>query len=299
MLFLVLSFMFLLLTKLTQDYTKTITFAIRPINAVENHVILKDTTHKFDITLSTYGFKFLRYYLAKPEVTVDLNDLENIDNRYTWTNSAGLAHLNSQFSENVKILAVNPESVVFRYDVSGIKMVSVQLNSEVNFAPGYDILNGFKVDPDSIKVIGPKILLDSIKIIQTEIISLSEINSDINRPLNVILPDSSQNVVYSHKKVNIKAQVEKFTEGTVEVPVDLVNVPNDVLVNYFPKTINVMYYTSLSNFKNIKNSDFIVECDFNNLKKESTFLEPRLVKYPENAKNIKLGQKHIEFIISK
>ncbi len=299
LLFLALSFMFLLLTKLNKDYTKTITFAIRPINAVENHVILKDTTHKFDITLSTYGFKFLKYYLATPEVTVDLNDLENVDNRYTWTNSAGLAHLNSQFSENVKILAVNPESVIFRYDVSGIKMVLVQLNSEVNFAPGYDMLNGFKVNPDSIKVIGPKILLDSIKIIQTEIISLSEINSDINRQLSVILPDSSQNVVYSHKKVNINAQVEKFTEGTVEVPVDLVNIPSDITVNYFPKTINVMYYTSLSNFKEVKNSDFIIECDFNNLNDESTYLEPKLIKSPDNIKNVKLSQKHIEFVISK
>ena len=299
LLFLALSFMFLLLTKLTKDYTKTISFEIQPINAVENHVILKDTTHKFDITLSSYGFKFLKYYLTNPEVTVDLNDLENMDNRYVWTNSAGLAHLNSQFNESVKILAVKPETVVFRDDVSGIKMVPVQLNSEVNFAPGYDILNGFKVNPDSIKIIGPKIVLDSIKIIQTDTIRLSEINSDINRLLSLVLPDSSQTVVYSHKKVNIKGQVEKFTEGTVEVPVDLVNVPNDVKVNYFPKTINVMYYTSLSNFKNIKNSDFIVECDFNNLTEESTFLEPRLIKYPEDVKNIKLGQKHIEFIISK
>lgn len=298
LLFFALSFMFLLLTKLTEDYTKTITFEIKPINALENHVVLKDSTHKFDITLRTYGFKFLRFYLANPVVTVDLEDLNTLDNKYIWTNSTGIAHINSQFNENVKILAVNPDKIVFRYDINGIKKVPLQLNSEVNFSPGYDMLQGYKMIPDSIKIIGPQVLLDSIHIVQTNLLSLTNINRDIDLQLNIIFPDSSKNIVYSHKKINVKGLVEKFTEGTVEVPVDLVNTPNDIKVNYFPKTINVVYYTSLSNFKQVKSSDFVVECDFNNLKEESTFLEPRLIYYPENVKNIKLGQKQIEFIIS-
>ena len=299
LLFLALSFMFLLLTKLTKDYTKTIAFTIKPINAVENHVVLRDSTHKFDITLRTYGFKFLRYYLTNPKVTVDLEDLDNFKNQYIWTNSKGIAHLNSQFSETVKILAVNPDSVIFRYDTSEIKKVPVQLNSEVTFKPGYDILNDYGIFPDSIKIIGPKVLLDSIHVIQTERLSLSEVNKDIDVQLNVILPDSSKNVVYSHKKINVNGHIEKFTEGSIEVPVDIINVPKDVVINYFPKSINVLYYTSLSNFKQVKKNDFIVECDFNTLKVGSTFLDPKLVKYPENVKNLKLGQKHIEFIISK
>lgn len=299
LLFLALSFMFLLLTKLTKDYTKTITFSINPINPAENHVILKDKANKLDITLSTYGFKFLKYYLAKPTVTVDLKDLTNKDKKYIWTNSKGISHINSQFSESVKILAVNPDSVVFRYDVNAIKKIPISLNSEVNFAPGYDILNEFIMSPDSIKIIGPQVLLDSINKIETELLSLDEINSNIDKRLNIILPDSSQNIIYSNKTINIKGKVEKFTEGIVEVPVDLTNIPKNMSVNYFPKTINVIYYTSLSNFNKINNSDFIVECDFNNLKEENTYLEPKLIKYPKNVKNIKLNPKHIEFIISK
>lgn len=290
--------MFLLLTKLTKDYTKTIAFDIRPINAVENYVILKDTTHKFDITLRTYGFKFLRYYLANPNVTVDLEDLDKIDKKYIWTNSKGIAHINSQFSENVKILAVNPDSIIFNYDLNDLKKVPVNLNTEIAFIPGYDISGNYRISPDSIKILGPKVLLDSINSIQTELLSLKDINSNIDEQLTIVLPDSSQNIVYSHKEINVKGIIEKFTEGTIEVPVDVINVPNDIIINYFPKTINVLYYTSLSNFKKVKKSDFIIECNFNDLEPESTYLEPNLIKYPENIKNIKLSQKHIEFIIS-
>ena len=291
--------MFLLLTKLTKDYTKTITFTIKPINAIENHVVLKDSTHKFDITLRTYGFNFLRYYLSEPNVTVDLKDLDNINKKYIWTNSKGIAHLNSQFNENVKILAVNPDSVIFRYDVNAIKKVPITLNSDVSFVPGYNISGKYNLDPDSLKIIGPKVLLDSISTVQAELLKLNEVNSNIDLQLKIILPDSSQNLIYSHKKINVKGHVEKFTEGITEVPVDVINVPNDITLNYFPKSISVYYYTSLSNFRQVNNSDFIVECDFNDLKEESTFLEPKLMKYPEMVKNVKLGQKHIEFIISR
>jgi len=299
LLFLALSFMFLLLTKLTQDYTKTITFDAKPFNAEENFVILSDSTHNLDITLSSYGFKFLKYYLTNPTVTVDLSNIDHFDKQYIWTNRNGLAHLNTQFSESVKVLAVNPDSLVFKYDISGIKKVPVILNSKVVFAPGYDILESYKVIPDSIKVIGPQILLDSIISIKTKLLSLERINTNINERLNVILPDSSENLVYSHKSVNISGHIEKFTEGSIEVPVDITNVPDSLQINYFPKTINVLYYTSLTNFKNITTSDFIVECDFSSLNSESSKLEPKLVKYPKNVKNVKLSQKQIEFVISK
>ena len=82
LLFLVLSFMFLLLTKLTRDYTKTLTFAIEPENVKENYVILTDSTHKLDITLTTYGFKLLRFYLSKPTVKVDLSEMDTKGNQY-------------------------------------------------------------------------------------------------------------------------------------------------------------------------------------------------------------------------
>ncbi|MBT8393725.1 MAG: YbbR-like domain-containing protein [Bacteroidia bacterium] len=298
LLFLLLSFLFLLLTKLTKDYTKTITFQIKPVNAVENYVILKDRSHKLNITLSTYGFKLLRFYLSNPTVEVDLSKIDDYDNKYIWTNRKGLASVNAQFDENVRIIAVNPDTIEFRYDKNAVKVIPVEFNKEVSFVPGFDIYEEYQLIPDSIKVIGPKILLDSIKVIQTQLLKLEEVQSNINTPLNLILPDSSENVVYSHKKIIVQGNVDKFTEGTVQVPVNIINVPKDLKINYFPKTIGVSYYTSLRDFKDVAFNDFIVECNYKNLVEGSTFLEPQLIRFPENVKNIKLSQKRIEFVIS-
>ncbi len=298
LLFFLLSFLFLLLTKLTKDYTKTLVFQIKPINAVENFVILKDTSHRLDITLRTYGFKFLIYYLSNPTVTVDLQELDRRNNEYIWTNIRGMAHLNSQFGESVKIMAVNPDSIIFNFDRNNVKKIPVKFNSDVTFVPGFDLIGNYELIPDSIKIMGPKILLDSITFIQTQVLSAQDIKSDLDLPLNLILPDSSENLVYSHKKIMVKGKVDKFTEGVIEVPVDIINIPKDMKINFFPKVIGVSYYTSLVNFKDITKSDFILECDFNDLIEGRTYLEPVLRKYPEKVKNIRLNQKRIEFIIS-
>lgn len=297
-LFFLLSFMFLLLTKLTKDYTKTLVFQIKPINAAENYVVLKDTSHKLNITLRTNGFKFLKYYLSDPSVTVDLADLESKNNEYYWTNIKGMAHINSQFGENVKIMAVNPDSMIFRFDRNAVKKIPVEFNSNIAFVPGFDISEKLELIPDSIKVIGPKIVLDSISKIQTQMLDLKEVKSDIETPLNLILPDSSENLVYSHKEIIIKGKVEKFSEGLIEIPVDIINIPSDLKINFFPKTIGLSYYTSLSNFNQVNKNEFIIECDFKNLIEGRTYLEASLVKYPSKVKNVKLNQKRIEFIIS-
>jgi len=266
---------------------------------MENFVILKDSTHKLDITLRTYGFKLLRYYMSKPTVTIDLQELDRKNNHYIWTNIRGMAHLNSQFDENVKIMAVKPDSVILKFDRNNVKMVPVQLNSDVIFKPGYDLSENYTLIPDSVKIMGPKILLDSISAIQTQVLSAKDIKSDLELSLPLILPDSSENLVYSHKKITVKGKVDKFTEGTIDVPVDIINVPKDISINYFPKEISISYYTSLTNFSAISRKDFIVECDYNDLIEGRTYLEPVIIKYPEKVKNVRLNNKRVEFIILK
>lgn len=298
LLFFLLSFLFLILTKLTKDYTKTLIFQIKPINAVENFVILKDTSHKLDITLRTYGFNFLRYYLSNPSVTVDLQELDRRNNQYIWTNIRGMAHLNSQFGESVELMAVNPDSIIFNFDRNEVIKVPIKFNADVTFEPGFDLAKKYQLIPDSIKIMGPTVLLDSIYIVQTEVLIAKDIKTDIDMPVNLILPDSSENLVYSHKKIMVKGKVDKFTEGIIEVPVDIKNVPSDININYFPKAISVSYYTSLANFKEIKKKDFIIECDYKELVEGRTYLEPVIKKYPEKVKNVKLNNKRIEFIIS-
>lgn len=297
LLFLMLALLFSVLTKLSKDYTKTIVFNIENINIPEDKLIINDSSQVLHITLTTYGFKLIKYYFTQPTILVDFQNLENNNTYYFWTEKHGFSDILAQFDPNEKIESINPDTIAFRYDVNYVKKIPVILDSEINFSDGFDITSNFTIEPDSIKVIGPKILTDSISEAVTRKLIMKDVNTDLSISVNLKVPSFSEGIHFSQDKVQISAKVEKFTEGTIAVPITIINIPDGIKIKHYPKEVSVIYYTSLSDFKSISSSSFIVECDYNELNDIDTYLIPKIVQQPESVKNVRLNEKRVEFIL--
>ncbi|MEO8933923.1 MAG: CdaR family protein [Xanthomarina sp.] len=299
LLFLLLSFVVLLVLKLSNTYTNTITFEINKIHIPEKNLVLNDHSQKLDITIRSQGFNLLKYYFKNPKINIDFNEhITKNKNFYVWNKHQGFSDLNQQFSKNEEIVSITPDTLKFRYDVNEIKKVPIKLQAKFQFNQGFDFLDSIRVDPDSIKIIGPKILVSKISFIETDSVWIKDIKSDISKVLNLKLPKNENgNLSFSQSQIAIYGKVDKFTEGHLKVPVSVINVPKNQTIKYFPKKIYVTYYTSLSNYNNIQVSDFKVVCDYNKLEKGSDFLIPELAQKPDKVKHIKLSHEHIEFII--
>ncbi|MBJ6369024.1 YbbR-like domain-containing protein [Snuella sp. CAU 1569] len=297
-LFLLLSFMILIFTKLSKQYTNTITFSINKINVPKEIVIINDSSIVLNLTLKTHGFRWLNYYISKPEIEIDFaSDIYKRDSVFIWSKSKAYLN-NTQFDKNVELLNMSPDTLKFKYDVNLVKKVPVKLNADVDFTPGYNIATEFKLEPDSVQIIGPNVLVSQIDFLETEPLSLTEVRTDISKNIKLKLPDNNKELKFSNTGVTLKGHVEKFTEGTLKIPVEITNVPDQIKLKYFPKSVNVTYYVSLSNFSEIKLKDFKVICDYNKIKDNQTFLIPELNKVPKLVKSAKINQQHIEFIIT-
>jgi rRNA maturation protein Rpf1 len=297
LLFLLLSFTILIFTKLSKQYTNTIVFNINKVNVPQEVVILNDSNTTLNITLKTHGFGWLKYYFNKPSINVDFElDAYKTPSKYVWAKTKSYLN-NTQFGKQVELLNIKPDTLVFRYDVNMVKKVPVILNSEINFSPGFDVFEAVKTTPDSVIVVGAKELVSKVKKIETDLFKINEVKANIKQSVVLKLPQKSKGLKFSVKQVNVEAQVERFTEGTLKIPVNIINVPEGLSLNYFPKMVNVTYYTSLNNFSNVTPKDFKVVCDFNKVTKAQSFLTPELVKITNTVKNAKINQQRIEFII--
>ncbi|MFD1614251.1 YbbR-like domain-containing protein [Gelatiniphilus marinus] len=297
-LFLFFAFIILIFTKLSKQYTNTVVFKIDKINVPPENIILNDSNAVLNITLKAHGFRWLTYYFSKPKIAIDfVKDVDIIDSAFVWSKSKAYLLASTQFGKQVELLNIAPDTLRFRFDVNLVKKVPVILNADIKFAQGFDSVESYKITPDSIKVIGPNVLASQVNSIETESIKMIDIKSDIKKAIKLILPKNSQDLKFSNKTVNLAATVEKFTEGTLKVPVTIKNIPNNISIKYFPKTVNVTYYTSLNNFKAIKAKDFRVECDFSKTITNQSFLLPELTTFPATVKRAKINQQHIEFII--
>lgn len=300
LLFLVLAFAILILTKLSNVYTNTIALDTVPENIPEAVIVLNDSTHKLKVTLSTHGFKWWQYYMDPPVLSIDfVNDVNKTDSEFIWNRANGTPNINAQFDKSVIIKSINPDTLKFPYDVNGIKMVPIKANAILDFSSGYDVLDQVRTQPDSVKLIGPASILDTINFIETDVLKLTDVRSSIKTTLALKVDAINPKVEFSLQEVSLEANVEKFTEGTVKIPVHIINVPKGTTLKYFPKYISVSYYTSLKAFNNIADNDFKVVCDYKKLADNNTFLIPKLVKQPDSVKSTRLHQQKIEFIITK
>ncbi|MDW5289408.1 YbbR-like domain-containing protein [Formosa sp. PL04] len=298
-LFLALSFAILILNKLSRTFTNTISFSVKMVNLPETFVILNDSTQDLKITAKTYGFKFLRYYLSKPKLTLDYVDKLNLtDSTFAWSQHRSYSKINDQFDKDVEIISISPDTLVFKYDENATKNIPVVLQKNIQFSPGFDVLEGFSITPDTVHIIGPEKIVNAIKFVNTVPLELKDVHLDIDQFLGLELPKENKHVRFSHKSVRLKAKVEKFTEGTFNIPVTIKNVPKNLSLKYYPKSVSVSFYTNLSGFKDVLAKDFKVECDYEKHLENQSYLVPELVQQSGMVKSAKIIQQKIEFIIS-
>ena len=156
-----------------------------------------------------------------------------------------------------------------------------------------------KSQPDSIAIVGPKQFLEDINKISTQNITLNTVQKDIESIVELDVSNYPSYLKFSKTKVLVTGKVDKFTEGKIEVPVQLVNLPEQIILSVFPKEIPVVFYTSLSAYNSIDRDDFRIECDYNTLDLSSNVMIPKLVLYPKTAKTAELQINSLEYVITK
>lgn len=297
-LFLFLSFLISLLVKLSNLYTLNVNFQLSPTQLESNELITSEKPKSINITLNGRGFELLKYYVRKPIIEVDFSYLRKTNGKYYWIESEQIDNINNYFDSKILVKSITPDSVIFPFDSQFIKKVPVNILVESTFVVGFDLIDGFKSNPDSIVLTGPKSKLDSISNISTKQIILKDINSTIEVPVELNISSNLSPLKLSHQSVSIVGKVDKFTEGLVTVPVTVINVPDSLRVNFFPKEVSVVFYSSLEAYSGISKTDFEVECDFNLLTKGNNYLSPILVKQPSSVKTAELNINKLEFVIT-
>lgn len=299
--FFCIAFLFLCLSKLSKTYTQTIAFNVELVNVPEGRSIEKHSDSVLLVTVEALGFKLVSYAFKQPKIRIDTaKDVFVVNEQYFWLSKNGTFSISERLGQSVQIKSILPDTLKFPFQKLAVKKVPVKLIEDIKFNAGYDVLGNYKISPDSISIIGPDDKVNEIEFVTTKSLNLIDIQDNIRADVEV--DDSNQliGVEFSNASVFVEAEVVKFTEGIIDVPVTIVNVPSNVRLNYFPKTVQVSFYVDLNRFKQISALDFKVECDYNQIiDGNKTSFTPKLVKYSKIVKSTRLKQNKIEFVILK
>ncbi len=132
-------------------------------------------------------------------------------------------------------------------------------------------------------------------------LELNDVHKNIYKELDLKLPPKNSNVILNTTKVIVKANVDKFTEGSFNIPVTIINKPEGIKINTFPNTIEVIYQAGLSNYNKITKNSFLIVYDYKQYEKDTLtrFLTPIIKQKSEFISSLKINPSQIEFLIQK
>jgi hypothetical protein len=297
LIFLALSFFFWFLSKLSKDYTTSINLNVHYINQPKDKKIFINDNQKLTLTIKSSGFGLLKNTFKK-NVDIDLSQA-NITNKKAIVNlKEQIAQLQEQLGEQIQIIHIQPEKLAFDFGKLNSKKVKVIPNLSLSYKSGYYLTKPVKITPDSIKISGPKEIIDTIQHIYTQELNLKELQDNFSEDLK-ISKQQNKNIKYNTDKVHITGIVEKNTEGEINLPFQVINT-NGANIKTFENKVKAKYKVSLKNYDKVKASDFQVICDYAKTKKDSLdYLIPEVRKKSNLVTEVELTPKKIEYLILK
>lgn len=300
-LFFLLSVVFWFMTKLSKEYEGTIKFPVTYNNLPDNKLLQENPLSFIEIHVKTSGFKLISSKISPNKLEIDASNIyyKSLTNYYLLISQQKLA-IQKQMITGIEIDHFIKDSIAFNLGLLKTKKIPVNLLSDLTFEEGYELKDAININPDSILIKGPESILDTLSFVSTTLFQKKQLNSSFKETITIKKFSRESNIRSQQDEIEISAIVEEFTEGEVEVPLTLINSPNNTSISTFPKLVKVTYKVALSNFNKVSSSAFLIECDYNISKVNNLpYLIPQLVESSSLVRNIRIAPLKIDFIINK
>ncbi len=182
------------------------------------------------------------------------------------------------FGAKVDLLSAQPDKIsLLQPGVNSVK-VPVQLRAEWLFKEGYGALSRAVLQPDSVQVQGPSVVLDTLQSWPSLPINAEDISQTITRSVD-LQPGGALGIRTVPNKVNLSMEVDRFTEAVLSIPV---SVPVATGLSTVPDRVDLHFRVALSQYGQISASDFRLEADLQHWEHSgSRWAELKMTRSPE------------------
>ena len=295
--FFALSFLFWIITKLSNTYNSSVEFAVNFVDIPELIVLDQhyDTKIKADITAS--GFELLIYHYFNNIINVSIQNADYSGDLAKVDLMGQKFSLQQQFYQNATLNLISPPNLTFSFDELKRKKIPVAPPKKVNFKPGYDRTGDWVIVPDSVWVYGASQKVDTLRRLLIEPLSDEYIDYNINENARVLPLDQ---IKYETEIVLLKAGVKRFTEKSLEVLINIKNLPDSLAIKLFPQSLNVTFLVLIDKAEGINAADFNFICDFNQVQtNKKNALDVFLEVEPIGVTNVRWKPKKVDYLIRK
>ncbi len=296
LLFLIGTFIFWFLNQLSKNYNQVVDYTV-VYEDLPNQFVFQDNPKKtIAVRIKASGFYFFSNALKNKKTTISLKNIEQRTNYvYQLSNAELKKQVRATINDRISVIEVLDDVLEVHLGKRSFKKVKVIPNIAIDYHLGYNSFSGIQITPDSIEVSGPELQLAKIQTLSLEAFEKKNVMSPIHQKIAIQKVDLPK-IKYHQNKVNLDVSVEKITEKTLSIPIQIINAPNTNIVIY-PKKAKVTFQVLLSEFNKIHKEDFVLIADYN--QKGSKHLKLKLANTPKKIAGVKLDINQVEYLILK
>jgi hypothetical protein len=303
--FVVISTIAWLLIALNKEYTADVSYPVRYVNFPAGKVLVGDLPDRLTLSISSGGFTIIRYKLSSPLQPITFNvgsfSLNRVNRedatRFFLLTRLAREKVSQQLGTEIQVLQIRPDSLIFVFAEVVEKEVPVQPVLDLDFVKPYGLKGSVVTIPRKVVVSGPSVIVDTLTRIFTRPMKIARLKDTITRSLVL---ENVKYLSFSEKKIDVIIPVEKFTEVSMSIPIEAVNLPPDLMMKTFPGHINLSCLVALSDYESLKPFLFRAEVDY--LQADhgpGNKLRVQLVKVPPTASSVKYTPRSVDFILER
>lgn len=298
--FLALSGAFWLMLTLNENYERELSVPVVITNVPRNAIITGVSTDTVRFTVKDKGYMIAAYVYGNGvrQLAIDFASCSHADGTATIGSAELARRLSAQIYKSSKLVSVKPSSIQFTYNYGQHRQLPVRILGSVMTAESY-YLADFRFSPDAVTVYGSKRVLDSLNCVYTERLNIHNI-TDTTKVEVAIRPIRGAKIVPA--KVSLTLYPGVLTEMPVMVPVTAINMPEGKVLRTFPSKVKVVIVVGSSQVRqlrgNIKESDFLVAADYNDvMRNPSDKCKLVLKRLPSYARSGRLETSAVDYVI--
>ncbi len=296
---LILAATFWFLIKLSDVYPVSYSLKIKYTHVPAGRLItsLKDSVLTIHFKSTGYNLLDLMIHRQLDTLNVDLTqcDLRNKNKNLYVVTTASLREITAQkLGVNDRDLEFSKPQLSFYMERLHRIRKKIIPRLDLKFKSQYR-LYGYKIVPRTVQAFGPKKVLDTLNTLTTAVIRLENLGDDRKVKVAVFNPLPGTLRLYP-PEVTVELDVEKYTERSMRIPVDVSKIKPDIKT--FPPQVTVNFNVFIRDYEKVHASQFRIVPNVRNidLRKVKT-LRLEVVSAPKNVSNIRLVPPQVEFII--
>lgn len=294
---LLLSVFLLLLNKLSRKYIGDIKAHVSYTHYPQGKIPASPLPEELKLYVETTGYKLMWARMRQnAQVQVDLSNVVKTNYALTADFSSDISR---QLSTGFRLIQIIPDTLFLQFENSLTKKLPVAPDILISFKKQFDFKEPLLLKPDSVLVTGPENVVAAMKNWRTERVTFENLDQSVQNDI-ALMPPAHPMVSVTPVKARYTITVEEYTEKTLDVEIQKINMPQMKEINIYPKKVKVVCRVGLSNYESVKPENFIVTADFAHVDlKKSKYIELMMKTQPSYVKNLDYSPKSVEYILYK